>query len=297
MNTLGIDVGGTTIKYALVDENGIIDESTRGVINTVDEKDKVINSLKTILETFPTVEAVGVSFPGVVQGKGYLRSAGALRSMFDIDLYKTLSEFTDATLTIINDANAATLAEKSSGAAQDFHDYVLFAVGTGIGGGIVINNQIVTGHSGMAGEFGFLSLDMHADEYDDFSLSRQGAIGGVLGGLIRNYRIHSVPEKTLSGIEIFELADHDEPLAKREVANFYQSLAQGIIDVVVVLDPEVVVVSGGITQRPTFLTELKDAIHKLQLSRPRYQDIDLPEVVLAKLKADAGIVGAAYSTK
>jgi predicted NBD/HSP70 family sugar kinase len=289
---LGIDVGGTSIKFALVDESGAIDESTRNSIPTIDEKQKVIDDLKIIIEKFPQATAIGVSFPGVVQGRGYLRSAGALRTMFDVDLYDELSKTTNQKISILNDANAATIAEQFTGDAKGLSDYVLFSVGTGIGGGIVINDKVITGHTGMAGEFGFISLDTYNDSTKDFSLSRQGAIGGDLGGLIYNY--HNKTGNWITGKDIFDLYDDGNETAVDEVNHFYLSLAQGIIDVIVTLDPEVVLVSGGITQRITFIDELNSKINEIIETRPRYKDLDFPPIKQAKLKSDAGIIGAAY---
>jgi predicted NBD/HSP70 family sugar kinase len=290
---LGIDVGGTTVKSAII-ENGKLDESSRLVYKTIDDKEKVIALLKKIIAESPNISAVGISFPGLIINNGYLSTAGAIRSMYRFDLQAELAKDIDLPIYILNDANAAAVAEKDGGSAQGLIDYVLVAVGTGIGGGIIINGQLYTGQKGMAGEFGFMSMDTYDEEKgEDLSLSFEGS---TVTGLIRHYRLSS-GERVADAREIFAKCEAGDKFAISAVDRFYTSLAQGILNIIVCIDPQKVIISGGITNRPQFIDELNAKLREMQKSRKRYRDLEIAPVVSAKYRADAGIIGAAYYAK
>ncbi len=295
MEILGIDVGGTTIKAALVSDTGEIRQASKVTIPTVDERDAVINTIVDLVAQFPTAEKVGVSFPGVIQGKGYLRTAGALRSMFKIDLYAELTQRITKPLAILNDANAATLAEQAVGDAKDVDNYILFALGTGVGGGLVINGQLYAGKHGMAGEFGFQSMNpYHETNEMDYSLSFEGSL---VFGLIRNYELATGRNVNRDAKQVFEAAEAGDAVAASVVERFYLSLAHGILNAVMMIDPELILIAGGVTNRSTFLEVLLTTLDTVMSDLSRYQDIELPPIKLAKMKADAGIVGAAQYAK
>ena len=151
---LGIDIGGTFIKYGLVDEEGNITQKDK--VPTPLEKDPFIETLVKIISQFSneSVEGIGISMPGVIREDGFLITAGAIRSIYQINLIDILHQYTDLPITVDNDGNSVAIAEKWLGNAQDLSNYICMVLGTGIGGGFVINDKftvVLTGWPASSG--------------------------------------------------------------------------------------------------------------------------------------------------
>lgn len=144
---LGIDVGGTEIKYGIFDENGneFIEES--GSAKSVrDDLDKIIDILSRMIKSAKEIDGVGISIPGGVDNEnGVIIEGGAIPVLAGVDLIGILNEKTGFNVAIENDANCVVLAEKWIGNGKDCSSFVCMTIGTGIGGGMFINNKIHVG--------------------------------------------------------------------------------------------------------------------------------------------------------
>lgn len=290
---IGIDIGGTSVKYGLVDEKGSV--SNKNSFKTkADDKtgllDDLVEAVKEVQKIAPDVLGIGVSMPGVVQADGYLTTAGAIYGFYEINLKELLEAKTGLPVKIENDANAAAIAEKWIGSAQGIHDYISLVLGTGVGGALVINDQIYRGAHARSGEFGWMIVE---DDDIDVEMGSLNFRGATVIGLIRRYNQFS-DEKIDDARIIFERADQDETLAKNVLKSYYHSLAKGIINLEVSFDPAAVIIGGGISANTEFLNDLNKMIESIKATHNSIKNLDLPKVKGAKLKNDAGMIGAVY---
>lgn len=291
-NYVGIDVGGTSIKYGLVDQSGQILEQNS--FPTADQKQQILTDLASIVTDYQkngqAVAGIGVSMPGVIEADGMLTTAGAIKCMYGVNLKEELEQRTGIKTTIENDANAAAIAEQWLGAAQNLHNYLGIVLGTGVGGALVINDQIYRGAHARSGEFGWMLLDDQHDELEDGSMNFQTA---TVIGLLRIYNIKAQANLT-DAREVFDRADNGDKIAQLVLHNYFRKLAQAILNLVVCFDPAKVVVGGGISVNPTFQTGLQQAYSELQEEHASVRNLKLAEIIPAKLGNDAGMIGAVY---
>lgn len=291
-NYIGIDIGGTSIKYGLVSAAGKI--LSQASLPTATKQEEVLTNLAQIVLDYQKdgydLAGVGLSMPGVVEANGMLTTAGAVKCLTGVNLQNELEKRTGVPTTIENDANAAAIAEQWLGAAQGVHNYLSLVLGTGVGGALVINDQIYRGAHARSGEFGWMLLDEQHDELEDGSLNFQGA---TVIGLLRIYNIKAQTDLT-DAREIFTRASNGELVAKHVLTTYFRRLAQGILNLVVCFDPAQVIVGGGISVNPAFRSGLKEAYTELQAEHSSVRDLTLPDIVPAQLGNNAGMIGAVY---
>lgn len=300
---IGIDVGGTTIKYGLVDHAGQI--QAQGAVPTPLNKNDFLEQLTKIVTDYQAqatdLAGIGISMPGIIKNNGFLVTAGAVRSMIGVNLKAEMEQRTNLPTNVENDANAAAIAEHWLGAAQGIENYLCLVLGTGFGGGAIINNQLYRGAHGMAGEFGWMlthDLDFTRD-LEDASLNKSSAI---VGGLCHTYTLAKQQldpefERVIDARVIFQVAAAGEKLAQMTLDKFYYDLATGILNLIVCYDPEVVLIGGGISANPTFIHDLNAALTDLELrhvSVSEVKDQTIAQIKPAKLMNNAGIIGAVY---
>lgn len=289
---IGIDIGGTSVKYGLVDEKGMVSNKDSFETKTMDQTG-LLNDILTAIKKIKGIEPVagiGVSMPGVVQENGYLTTAGAVSCFYGINLKERLEEATNLPVKVENDANAAAIAEKWIGSAQGVHNYLALVLGTGVGGALIINDQVYRGAHARSGEFGWMIVE---DDDIDVEMGSLNFRGATVIGLIRRYNQYS--SQTVSDARvIFERADTGEKLAKSVLKSYYHSLAKGIINLEVSFDPEVVIVGGGISNNAEFINNLNKTIEEIKLTHNSIKNLDLPRVKAAKSGNDAGMIGAVY---
>ncbi len=302
MMYVGIDVGGTSIKYGLVDEHAQVFE--KGAVATPKDKPAFLAALTAIIQNYQQahpIAGVGISAPGIIQKDGLMTTAGALYALYGTNLKDEIEARTQLPTVIENDANAAAIAEKWVGNAQELDNYLCIVLGTGVGGGIVINGQVYRGARGMAGEFGWAIVnDLTAEENIETS-SLNWRIS-VVGGLCRSYNhalqaTTSTLEPIKDAREIFQRSQQNDELAKQILQDFYQNLAIGMLNLISQFDPEAILIGGGISANEQFWTEFTQV---LQTMEDRHDSIRFMKnygwapVIPAKLKNDAGIIGAVY---
>jgi hypothetical protein len=293
---IGIDIGGTNIKFGLLDEQGNILHKDK--IKTSPEGSEIIRNIKKIVETYKEahkIRAVGISVPGVVEESGFLTTGGAIFDFYGVHLKDILEKELGVQVAVENDANSAALAEKWLGAGRDYKNYFTAVVGTGIGGAIIINNDIYRGAHATAGEFGFM---INAPILNgDTRLASVSLTSSVQSGLVQRYLDESGQETlqhNLDGESVFKLAEAGDVRAKAVIDAFYDHLAISIYNVLVSLDPEVVLIGGGISANQGFIEELNRRVQVLQAGHRDMKNMTLAEILPCHFLNDAGIVGASY---
>ncbi len=283
---VSIDIGGTAIKYGLIREDGQI--LTREVIDTEAKKGgpAIFDKVENIVESYCVqgdVSGICISTAGMVDtNKGVITySAPLIPDYAGTEYKKRLEERFCIPCEVENDVNCAGLAEFYTGAAAGSRIALVLTVGTGIGGCAVIDGKVFRGCSGSACEVGYMSL-----KGSDFQTL--GA-ASILTKKVAGWK--KEPDKYWSGYRIFESAKQGDELCVRAIDELSDVLGQGIANICYVLNPEIVVLGGGIMAQEAFLKErIENAVAKyLVPGIAKYT-----RLAFAKHKNDAGMLGAFY---
>lgn len=292
---VGIDIGGTYIKYGLVDETGKLRDDAQ--ILTGKKRDEIIDTVVNIVRTYQQeqeITSVGVSSPGIIRDDGYMLTGGSIMSFYGFNLKEVLKGRLGLDVKVENDANCAALAEKWQGAGKDYSSSLTVVVGTGIGGGIIINDQLFRGAHATAGEFGFMLVDTIKN--DDTRLSTLSLTGSVGCGVVDKFNEVNRLDKEaqLNGIEIFKQAEQGNTAALSVIEEFYDRLAIGIFNMTTAFDPEIILIGGAISSDQVFMATLIDRIHELKNGHRDMSAVELPEIKPCHYLNKAGIIGAVY---
>lgn len=286
MPVLGIDVGGTNIDIGLVSEEKILKEFS--LPTEADKgKDVFLNNLLKAIETVRTknTSAIGLGFPGSLDlDKGLsLKSPNLPIKNFPIRDF--ISDKFKLPVYLNNDANCFVLGEALFGAAKGYKNVLGLTLGTGIGGGIVINKKIFTGKSN-AGEFGHITIDYNGWPCNCGSLGCFEEYASARG-IMRIARKVSV----ISPLEVQKEAKkgNTEALRVWEDVGFYIGI--GVANLVKAFDPDVIVIGGKISKAYRFFHK------KMKETAKKYSFIGIPPIVKSKLGTTAAILGAAALCK
>ncbi|HEX5882565.1 MAG TPA: ROK family protein [Actinomycetota bacterium] len=302
---IGVDIGGTKIAAGVVAEDGRILDRVR-VPTPPDDELATLAALHAVVDELrdrdPRVEAIGVGAAGLVERPGGNARWAPHNTYRRLELRRLLHERTGLPTSVDNDGNAAAWAEARFGAGAVSDDLVLVNVGTGIGGGLVLNGQLYHGEHGFAGELGHLIVDPGGDRC---ACGNRGCLeamasGSTLGRLGREAaaadpggRLAALaggPDLVTGEVVFAAAAEGDKPaLALFERVGHW--LGVGIASLVTIFDPDLVVVGGGVAATGDLLLAPARASFERYVHARDHRD--LPPVVPARLGADAGLVGAA----
>jgi predicted NBD/HSP70 family sugar kinase len=278
INALGIDIGGTHIRSISQTDSGRSEISRAKVATNFDS---LVNQIIELAE--PTKpKTIGITLPGRIENNlpAWIPNLSFIDGK---DLASVINEKMPADIKLINDAQAALLAEAREGAAAGMMHVALIAIGTGIGGAVLLNGQIFTGNTGTAGSFGW----MPAKNFDALQVTEP---------------INSGPwEQVASGAVLVELADNwssvdamladfknGDATAALVVQLFAHRLGEGFAAIASVFDPEVIVVAGGVSAMLDLLSPEIDRVINYVAS-PTGRKVKFKQ---AALGIDAGVIGA-----
>lgn len=302
---LGIDIGGTSIKVGLFTTDGTLDAVSKiptGEIVSEAAFAVVTNGLKAIVEekgdTPEDVIAIGLDVPGPVDDDG---KVGMLANIeLDPEGLKAaiLRNFPNANLAFVNDANAAALGELWQGGAKGLNSFVLIAIGTGVGGGVVAGGKLISGAFGAGGEIGHVTVNR--DEEQSCGCGRKGCLEqyASASGIVRIYKAECArlgtepvkldgPTDTLSVFNAQRAGDAAADVAIKQMADY---LGYAMAQISAVVDPQVYLIGGGVGGGFNLYAEdLRAAFRKYCLA-PSVATRILP----ATLGNDAAMYGCAY---
>ncbi len=305
--TCGIDIGGTKIAGGVVDEDGTVVEELKveSPARDVEAIEDAVAGLVGELAGRHDIEAVGIGAAGYVGSSRDTIMFAPNLAWRDVHLKKELEERVKVPVVIENDANAAAWGEFRFGAGSDVDDLLLITLGTGVGGGLVVDGQLYRGGFGVAAEIGHLRLVPGGvrcgcgqrgcfEQYASGSALerdvRDLAVGQSTGSESLLERAGGRPED-IDGPMITQAAQEGDPFAVERLAAVGDWLGQGIAMLVTVLDPVVVAVGGGLSEadelvlapaRAAFVRDLPGGEH-----RPH------ADIRRATLGNSAGVIGAA----
>jgi glucokinase len=307
----GIDVGGTKIAGGVVDDTGTIIEELRVESPATDEDaiEQAIETLVTELRTRHDIAAVGVGVAGYIDRARSVVMFAANMAVRHLDLKADLQRRLDLPVFIENDANAAAWGEFQFGAGHDVEELLLVTVGTGIGGGVVLDGELYRGAFGVGAEIGHLRVvpdglqcgcgnrgcfEMYASGKALVRRARTAASADPQAAADLLARAGGDPAR-VSGPLITAAAREGDALALAQLAELGRWLGEGIASITAVLDPALVVIGGGVSAADDLL--LEPIRQGFAAQRPGHGRRPMLEIRKAELGNRAGLIGAADLTR
>ena len=251
---IGIDIGATKIEYVILEDNGkeVIREREKSPTDynkTLDAIESIVSKLE---ENYNKKFEVGICHPGSISNETglLLKSSNALwlnDKPFQTDISKKLNR----NVFCENDANCFALSESIDGSAKHYNIVFGIILGSGCGGGFVVNKKIVKGANNFAGEWG----------HNRFPL-KQGTVQDFLSGLSLSRIFNEKFKKNLRATEIFDLYRKKNIEACKIIEEYKENLAISLSSVINILDPDAIVFGGGVSKEIFFLDEIKEKIEK-----------------------------------
>lgn len=285
-----LDVGGSAIKYALMDETGgFIEKSSlptpkASLALFIDTIGGIVDKFK---ETYP-LTGLAVSMPGAVNVEsGIIEGITALPYIHGPNMKELLQSRTGLPVELENDANCAGLAEGWIGAAKDVNDFLCLVIGTGVGGAVVLNKEIRHGKNGFAGEFGYMIMEGYLGSNPVETYSSLAAVGGLIKQVAKRKDLE--PE-ALTGKIIFEMAEKGDVDVQDEIDKFMRRLAVGIYNLQFILDPEKILIGGAISHREGFIEKINETLQQM-----KYESEGLTvKVERCQFGNDSNLIGALH---
>ncbi len=294
MSFLGLDIGGTDIKWAVFSSKYEI--LARGNTPTPQSSLEDLMAALAPIVTRGDFTGVGVSVPGSIPEalNGVVLRGGHLTYLDNVPLGRLLGQLCPAPVFIENDGKCCALGEYAFGALKGVHIGVVLAIGTGIGGGIIIDGRILKGIHAFAGEFSFLITDRDKGLSSETIFGRSGGWrSGLMQRVIKAKALSCDTE--LNGIEIFALINSGDPAALEALEDYAQSFAVHVLNLQTTLDPDVIALGGGIGAEPALLRSIRRGIDRLVGGNPL--NMPLPNIVHAATGKDANLLGAVYGLR
>ncbi|MBR5192653.1 MAG: ROK family protein [Clostridia bacterium] len=308
MYSFGVDIGGMSIKIGLVDENGHILE--KRVIKTDTDPDLAIENiakqLNDILEvkniTINEINGIGLGCPGAVDGSSGIIDILPNLGWENVEIEKKLKKYFNTKITFSNDANVAVLAEVKYGCAKNYKNALMFTLGTGVGGGIIIDGKLYEGNKCKGAELGHITLVLDGlpctcgrkgcvERYvsatalmEQTKLAMQENKNSLMWKQV-NGNINNVDGKTA-----FECCKQGDESAKLVVNTYVKYLAESMMNLFNIFRPEIFILGGGISNQGQYLLDM--VIEYCEKFNYGYLDTPKVKIAIATLGNDAGIIGA-----
>lgn len=298
---IGIDFGGTFIKGGLVDENGNI--IVLDSVPTLAEEgpDAVIGRIAGLIEKLSqgvSVCGIGLGIPGLIDSeRGEVVTSNNIR-WTNVNIVAALKKRFSCPIKITNDANAAALGEGRFGAGKKYKTSVFITIGTGVGGGVIIDGKIYAGNKSAGAEIGHMIIRPNGEQCTCGSKGCYETYASATA-LVRETKkaiadhpdclMAKVPSEEICGKTAFEYADSD-PVAKKVLDEFFENLAIGVTNIANILRPEAIIFGGGMSKEGERLTApVKEYLKKHIYAGELGPDV---EIICSTLK-NAGVCGAA----
>ena len=300
----GIDLGGTTVKLAYFDENGTMLHKWEIPTNTAEGGSQILPDIAKAVEGYldenniprESIIGLGIGVPGPVDVNGTVNKCVNLGwGRFNIS--KELERLTGFPVQAGNDANVAAMGEFWKGGGQGCRNMVLATLGTGVGGGIVVEGKLLCGSQGAGGEIGHMTINR--DETVPCNCGKYGCVEQYCSatGIVRTAKEHlasNPADSQLRALEeitckaIFDAGKAGDTLANEILQMYYARLGEFLGNLCCLLNPEVVVLGGGVTKAGQVLLDGVEPYFR----KNTFHACDNAKIVLASLGNDAGAYGA-----
>lgn len=303
---VGIDLGGTNIKAGTIDDEGMIVSSLSIPTEASQGWDKVISNIKKILKELVNdrVKAIGIGIPGPVDfERGIIKEMPAIPGAKNVEIAKEIQRDFKKPTFVDNDANNFVLGEVVFGVARGKKYVIGITLGTGIGGGIVIDGRLYRGSRNYAGEVGHIVISPNGQQCNCGKFGCWEAYGSATA-IIRNAlsskkrdinsKLNNYPSEKIDARLVIELAKEGDKFCREIAQNAFFYIGMGIASLVNILNPEMVVIGGGVSLAGEYLIEPVRRVAFENILPPLREGL---EIVLSRFGNNAGMLGAAGLAK
>lgn len=292
MRVVGIDIGGTAVKYGLLTDKGEILESGEFPTEAAKGVENLFENICKVVDRYITDDILGIAVSGTGQIDGSIGKViggnPIIPGWIGTNLVERLENKYKLPAVLENDVNCAALGEKWLGAGKDANGFICLTIGTGIGGGIVLDNDIFRGDTCVAGEFGHIQIEKNGEQC---LCGKKGCYERYASATAL---VRMVKEKTgldLNGKEIFELEKSGNQEIKEVVDRWIDYFTDGLSTITYIFNPSLVVVGGGVTKQGDYL--LNRILESLDTKLGENYKKNL-KIKFAELGNNAGMLGAEY---
>jgi len=295
---IGIDFGGTSVKLAVVEGETLLTDIHRIPTQEFESPDHLIERISRVVaeirEQHPSVSAIGVGVPGAVNfSTGMTYNLTNVKGWSEVPLRDILAEESGLPTVIDNDANCMAYAEWKFGAARGCSHAVCVTLGTGVGGGLILNNQLFRGASYAAGEIGQMSIDLNGVPGP---YGNTGALERYIGNRQITEMAAEIYHQRGAGIPtvhtpeaLAEMAGKGDPIALEVWTKVATCLGFSLMSVVYLLNPEAIVIGGGVSEAGPLLF---DPLKKTLKNSLTAECFDHLRIVPARFGNTAGMIGS-----
>lgn len=286
-----IDIGGSYVKHCLMDEKGIIQE--HGKFKTpLDSLESFLNALFSIVEKHKKVGSTGISIccPGIVDSDaGVVYYGGHVPLLHEVNLKQIFNQKYDLPVFVENDGKAAALAELWMNEENRSKNIIVLILGSGIGGGIIVNGELLRGKNFSAGEVSYMIEHIHEDSK---KVNLYGYEASAPRMMKRICELNGL-EETAEGEDIFNYIYPENELSWNVFRNYSQKIAKMILSLQHIIDPDKFIISGGITKQPMVLNQIRAEIKEIQAyEHPPF--LSTPIIEQSKILDGANLHGSLY---
>lgn len=287
--SIGIDIGGTNLRVAIISKEGKIIESYKTENEVLKgatyNLDKLCNHIETVWKDYE-IEKVGVGAPGPLDlNIGKIINPPNLKGWENFNVAEYLTERLKMPVKVNNDANVAGLAENLFGNAKECSSVFYITVSTGVGGALIMDGKIINGAHSQAAEIH--NMIINEDAYSHSGLNKGGLEGQCSG--VNIARIASeIYGRKINTREAFEYYNNNDERAVKIIDNWINNISKGIANIITVIDPEVIVIGGAVLiYNPYLLPKIIDCV------KNKVSNLDIIDIRIAKMGDNAGLIGSA----
>ncbi len=292
---VGVDVGGTFIKSAVLDESGVI--LKRGRVNTQADggPDRVVNNIIKSIEYVWSIDvsSIGIGMPGLVDmDSGVVRIPPNFEGWDEVNLAEAIRRKFLVDVFVGNDANNYALGEWQFGAGRGYKNLIVLTLGTGIGGALILDGKLYTGSRFAAGELGHMTIEIDGPQCN---CGNRGCLESFIGTNYFLRRANLLLRKNFALVEeVYDLALEGNKIALELFNEFGRYLGIAITNYIHIFDPDVIILGGGVSKSfDLFKESMFKEIDKRVMKIPGRENL----VLTASLEDDAGILGSFYLAK
>ncbi len=294
--SIGVDIGGTKVAIALVNQNGeIISEIVIPTDLSITPEDmiaRICEEIKSVVRKarieLEDIIGIGIGAPGPLDSaNGMIVSPGNLKTWVDIPIRKLVEQSFSHPVILENDANVAALAEKWIGAAQENDNFIYLTISTGIGAGIFVEGKLLRGLKGNAGDIGHTVID---PSFGQCSCGQYGCFESIASGTAIAKEGSKIMGLDLSTREVFDLYTQRNPKIVEYIESVFRVLGVAAVSIINTFDPEKIVIGGGVSKAgdPLF-DSIRAYVSQFALNSTGKKTLIVP----AQLDRNSGVIGAA----